>query len=69
MNVEQEGENSPDETSRPSNSSFLTNFGSNRKRQSSLSFSPTQNKNNNQIAAKNGLKSCSNTYFQKQQEQ
>jgi len=61
MNVEQEGENSPDETSMPTTSSFLTNFGSNRKRQSSLSFSPTRN-NNNQIAAKNGLKSCSNTY-------
>merc|ERR1711941_35808 len=53
MNVEQEGENSPDETSMPttSSSSFLTNFGSNRKRQSSLSFSPTKN-NNNQTAAK-----------------
>ena len=65
MNVEQEsGENSPDETSMPSSSSFLTNFGSNRKRQSSLSFSPTKNNNNNQLAARNGLKSCSNSHFQ-----
>jgi len=75
MNVEQDGENSPEEM--PA-SSFLTNFGSNRKRQSSLSFSPTKNNNNNnntQSAANSNknnasrnLKSSSNAYLQKQQQ-
>ena len=74
MNVEQDGENSPEEL--PA-SSFLANFGPNRKRQSSLSFSPTKNNNinnnsqsaasPNRATASRSSKSSSNAYLQKQQ--
>ena len=74
MNVEQDGENSPEEL--PA-SSFLANFGPNRKRQSSLSFSPTKNNNinnnsqsaasPNRATASRSSKSSSNAFLQKQQ--